>query len=146
MLSPFAKKLLFARELRIGGKVEVIRKRKVMVDPELIEGIDLYEPFKRELEQRKSMLGLTGEGLVNFSFRLLETYGFGNFELVEMSKERAIVEVEDSPFATKLSGKCECKPIASCLKALFEFIFGECEVSEVACKAKGDKKCRFVIR
>ena len=108
-LSAFVKKLLFARQFEIdSGKVNVLGKRKVMLDPEFIQKIKdkdmVYrlskESIKDNAEYFKKHMGIHGERLLDFFLHIFETQGFGNIDIINMNKDKktASFSLSNSPF------------------------------------------------
>ncbi|MCW1296919.1 MAG: 4-vinyl reductase [Candidatus Parvarchaeota archaeon] len=156
VISTFFKRLLFAREIEIDKELKVLGNREIMVSPEFIVKLQnkyakqIYEfaeeTFSNEIEHIKNSTGVTGMKLLELSLNLLNLYGLGKFEIMELKKKEVIINLTFSPFAKLSKGK-NCILIAGALAGVFKIFFNKkvrCE--EVVCEGEGKLYCQFVVK
>jgi predicted hydrocarbon binding protein len=158
VISSFFKRLLFARELEIDKELRILNLRKIMVSPEFIIALNkkyskqIYEFaeefISKEIQQIKNSTGVSGMRLLELSMNLLNLYGLGKFEIIELKKKEAIINLTFSPFAKiGLKKGKQCIFTAGILAGVFsEFFDKKVECKEVICEAENNPNCQFVIK
>lgn len=114
MLSPFLKKLLFARQLHIAdGQLEILGQKQVMLPASALAELQslnpdtYYQVIKKNVQQSMALyaqkIGVTNEGILNILEQIFETYGIGKPEVVTLdnAKHTAVVRIRNTPFGTK---------------------------------------------
>ena len=158
VISSFFKRLLFARELEIDKELKILNLRKIMISPEFILAFkekyskQIYEFAEefiyKEIQQIKNSTGISGMKLLELSMNLLNLYGLGKFELVELKNREAIVNLTFSPFAKIASSKGkQCIFTAGALAGIFEQFFNKkVKCNEVVCETENREYCQFIIK
>jgi len=154
-LSALVKKLLFARQFEIdNGRVNMLGMRKVIISPDVISELcstdskTVYKAAKSALKKDTSHLkddmGVTGKQLLDFSIQLLEAYGVGNLQLIniELKSKRAMFIVNDSVFAKKGGCGFTAGALAGVLSVMFD---SDVDVKETMCASKADH-CQFEVK
>ena len=103
-LSPFVKKLMFARQFDIDkGSVTFLKQREVIVSPKLFSLLDKKKMvgisqtiFEEEINNIKKSTGLSKLKLVELFLDLLDSFGFGKFKLHKL-EPNVIVQVFGLP-------------------------------------------------
>ncbi len=163
MLSPFLKKLLFARQFSHNeGKFEVLGQRNLMLDPNFIVEVqassnkDNYT-FARKtaikaMEHYNKLLAIKTDPSYSNLIQLIETFGFGDTSILKFDKTSAIINVKNSVIAEehlkqKKGGKMTCDFLAGFFAGVFSFLTGKnAEAQEVKCLAKRQGTCQFEIK
>lgn len=89
---------------------------------------------------------------INFIVEYLTYSGWGNVQIIdlEMEAKRAIIVVENSPFATALKGKTALPTdefLRGLLAGVFSKILGEdIDCVESECAAQNHEKCKFILK
>jgi len=138
MLSPFLKKLLFARQLYLAdGKLEILGKKQVMLPVEVLVALQNLNPEKSYIVVKKSIhtsmeeyakkVGSTSEGLIKVLEEIFETFGLGKPEIAALdnSKKTAYIKIKDCPLrnqSAKLGPEHGILPCAA-LAGMFSFLF-----------------------
>lgn len=108
-----------------------------------------YTGVSRSLQAYKAQLGLTGEALLSFLTKMGSHLGWGSMALLslDLPGKRMRIEVKNSVFAQAGGGQeAQCHMLRGVLAAMGEAVFGSpASVREVACLAKGDASCRFLV-
>ena len=110
MLSPFLKKLLFARQFfNMNGKFEILGKRNLMLDPYFIVEIqsagkkDNYDFAKKTainaMQHYNKALALKSEPGHHNLISLIEIFGFGDTNFLKIEKNSAVVNIKNSVIA-----------------------------------------------
>lgn len=109
-----------------------------------------YTGVSRSLRAYEAQLGLKGEALLSFLTKMGSHLGWGSMALLslDLPGKRMRIEVKNSVFAQAGGGQeAQCHMLRGVLAAMGEAVFGSpASVREVACLAKGDASCHFVIR
>jgi hypothetical protein len=127
-LSSFVKKLLFARQFEIdAGSVNVLGRRKVMLDPDFLDKMKdngtMYKLSKETLKDNavyfEKNMGIHGDRLLEFFLHIFETQGYGEIDIVNINKDKktASFTVKNSPFGK--NDKIISGYIAGMLSVLF---------------------------
>ena len=159
MLSPFLKKLMFARQFfNINGKLEILGERNVILEPDLLLmlGKDGYEFGKKAAKsfftKYAKKIDLIQNNYANL-MNLLEILGLGSIKIMKATQNSATVVVKDSVEAEryiKSNGRSKspvCDFTAGFLAGTFSFISKKnTDARETACNAKGDASCVFEIK
>ncbi|MBS3124867.1 hypothetical protein J4211_01275 [Candidatus Woesearchaeota archaeon] len=138
MLSPFLKKLLFARQLDLSdGKIEILGKKQVMLPAEVLVALQSVDPKKSytlvkktinsSMEDYAKKVGSTSEGLLKVLEEIFETFGLGKPEInaLDNSKKTASIKIRDCPLrnpSVKLGPEHGILPCAA-LAGMFSFLF-----------------------
>jgi len=146
MLSPFLKKLLFARQLQLAeGKVELLGQEQVLVPMAVLVGLGRLNPegcydvmrqtIKESMALYAKRIGSTNEGLLKVMEEIFETYGFGHPEIIKLdnANKKAIIRIKNSPLTKtkKMTAKDTLLPAGS-LAGMFSFLFKK----DVDCSVK----------
>ena len=89
---------------------------------------------------------------VNFIIEYLTYSGWGNVQIIdlEMETKRAIIVIENSPFASALKGKIQLPAdviIRGILAGVFSKVFEEdIDCVEAECAAHTSERCKFIIK
>ncbi len=159
MLSPFLKKLLFARQFfAINGKLEILGERNVILEPELFLMLnkDAYDFGKKSAEvffkKYQKKVDLKQNNYANL-MNLLEILGLGAVKIMKAGEGFATISVKDSIIAEqylKKKGKSKtsvCDFIAGFLAGTFSFISNsETNAQEKKCLASGSDACIFEVK
>lgn len=163
MMSAFLKKLLFVRQFSmVDGKIEMLGKREIMLPSNFIFQIQLNTKNMYEISKKSSYesmkefgdkMGNSEEGLIKNLKDIYETFGFGQFELVDLKndKKQAIIEIKDSSIAkeyskTKKGKGPKCDMLAGILAGMFSYVFGsDVDATETKCLSTGNPYCIFNI-
>jgi hypothetical protein len=156
MLSPFVKKLLFARQINIDKQLYVLENKKVMVSPKAILDIQdndtdkIYKEVKQlflaETKGHKRRIGASSKRLLDFMVNLFETYGFGQFQILRFDSNTAVFNIIGSPFITK-DGHKTCYFTAGALAGTMSVVFNKnADCDEESCISAGKNYCRFVVK
>ncbi|UCC66302.1 MAG: hypothetical protein JSW32_05310 [Deltaproteobacteria bacterium] len=151
------------------GSLLYKESRYLLIRPETIIGFQkaIEESLKEKADEKFYTGGFTGGFLSTKKYKELHSYsdreiidfmmkmgaeiGWGRFKLEKYDRDKKIlkVSVKDSPFATAYGkadkGVCHLTRgvMAGMGSALFE---QNCTGKEIACAAKGDERCVFVIK
>ncbi len=164
MISPFLKKLLFARQFSIiNGKIEVLGKKQSMLPSSLVlelqnTNLKSYEIGKKvSLEVMRDFgkkLGTAQGGMLRNIKDIYETFGLGSFEVsnLDNKNKKVVVRIRESPTAlahldkNKKSANPICLLTSGLLAGMFSYLFSnQIESKEVKCLAKGDEFCEFLM-
>ena len=166
MLSPFLKKLLFARQFTIeDGKIEIIKLRNMLISPDFILNLQEKDPdalyklskniMKKDLDFFNKTISLKSQASIDRIKDIYEIFGFGKIQILDFDtkNKRGVVNILDSPIAkahllnNKVSSEPKCHFIAGKISGIFSFLFKkDVNAKEVKCMAKGDDFCQFVIK
>ena len=110
------------------------------------------EDTKSSFMKRFSALGITENKELDFVRAFFIASGWGSMQVIDHDKEtkRAIVVLDNSPFATALVGKADVAVdtfLKGVLAGLFSEIYKEdIDCVEVECVALGAKSCKFILK
>ena len=109
-----------------------------------------YTGGRLSAEKYKALHNFSDTEIIEFMMNMGNQIGWGHFSLVRYDPvEKYIgVAVKNSPFAQAYgqSSQSVCHLIRGVLAGMASVLFGgDCSAEEVACQARGDEKCRFVI-
>jgi predicted hydrocarbon binding protein len=163
MVSNFLKKLMFARQFVMDeGKIEVLGCDNVMLSSQFflelqqLDSARIYEFAKdstdnlmksyfKKIGSDQTRSNETVEGIFN-------NFGLGEMEVVEVRDEKSVINVHNSTIAEEskksngLSNECVCNLTSGVLAGMFSFLLKRnVEAREVACIAKGDQACKFIL-
>jgi hypothetical protein len=143
MLSSFLKKLLFARQFfMIDGKIEVLGKRQVMLPADVVEELQksadkksakaLKESMKKDMAEYAKKVGGSEEGMLNNIQYILETFGLGKIEIVDIDHKssKCLIRVNNPPMGDGLI-------TSAVLGGTFSFLFGKDVDAQVKSHSKG---------
>jgi len=122
---------------------DFLKKLYLAVKKSTIQG--LIPQFETNLGMEKQKETKLIEEFFSFS-------GWGNLQVIDMQTEakRAIVVVDNSPFATALRGKTQYPSdtiMRGTLAGLFSAVFKEeIDCVEVECAAQNSERCKFIIK
>jgi predicted hydrocarbon binding protein len=130
--------------------IKVIEKTPSSEQKEFYELIK--ESIKKDFMERFKDLGVEERKEVDFLRAFLSASGWGFIQLVDYDKDakRALIVVDNSPFAEELKGKLDF-PVDTLLRGVFAGIFSnifkdEIDCVESECFALNDKSCKFVVK
>ena len=110
------------------------------------------EDTKSNFLKRFSELGIDESKELDFVRAFFIASGWGMLQIIDHDKEtkRAIVVLDNSPFATELKGKTDI-PVDTFLKGVLAGLFSEIykndvDCIEAECFALGSKNCKFIIK
>jgi predicted hydrocarbon binding protein len=174
MFSPFVMKLQYAMKFHIvDGKIKILDKEEVMISPEALIQIQkeieeklgeegnkiIYNAGKNQakevLEYCKKITGFEKIKLQTIALDLMQTYGFGKFEVINLDWNNfsVVLHVYESAICKVYRDKFGIinKPInhflAGFLAGAYNVIFGnEVECKENLCIASGSSYCEFIIK
>ena len=147
MLSPFLKKLLFARQLDLyDGKIEILGKKQVMLPAEVLIALQSIDPKKSYIVVKKSIhtsmeeyakkVGSGSEGLLKVLEEIFETFGLGKPEInaLNNTKKTAYIKIRDCPLRNPSANLRQDDGILPCaaLAGMFSFLFK----TDMDCTAK----------
>lgn len=151
MLSPFLKRLLFARQLiMINGKIEVLGKPQVMLPSRLVAELEagispaisdsIRTDVMREMEAYAAKLGSGEEGLLKNIDEIFGSYGLGRLEIVTINyKNKAcVMRLYDSPLHK--GGAALSRLTPAILSGVFSFLFRK----GVTAKQAGSAQAAYV--
>jgi len=112
----------------------------------------IKEDTQSSFLKRFAELGITQEKEIDFVRAFFIASGWGAIQIIDHDKEskRAIVVLDNSPFATKLIGKVDL-PVDTFLKGVLAGLFSkiydaDIDCIEVECVALGAKSCKFILK
>ena len=133
MLSPFIKKLMFARQFMIAdGRIEVLGKRQVMLPFELLsdlQAIDqgkMYKIVKNDIHSTMDSfakkIGASPMGMFKSLEEIFECFGLGKPEVIvlDQNKKAAVVRFHDTPLRN-----CSTAVVPGALAGMFSFLFNK---------------------
>jgi predicted hydrocarbon binding protein len=142
--------------------------RYLLIRPETIAGFQkaLFEKYGKEAEDSLFKGGFNGGSLsakkckelykfsdlevIEFMMSMGNQIGWGHFDLLQFDPDerRLCVCVTHSPFAQAygISSHGVCHLIRGVLAGIAAVLFEvDCTAGEIECRARGDKRCLFVI-
>lgn len=112
----------------------------------------LKESSKKNFMPRFNELSIDNKSKLDFIKNLFVASGWGAIEIIDFDIEskRAIIILDNSPFAQQLKGKVD-GPVDNLIRGLFAGIFSiifneDVDCVEVECFALNDKSCKFIIK
>ena len=112
----------------------------------------IKEDTKSNFMKRFGELGITEDKELEFVRAFFIASGWGKIEVINHDKEskRAIIVLDNSPFAIELKGKVDV-PVDTFLKGVLAGLFSELykedlDCVEAECFALGAKSCKFIIK
>jgi len=166
MISPFFKKLLFARQVNIDkGEFKLLDKNFSLLSAKNLtvlrdslaktDKIELFYELGKDLSkdiiELFNKFGGKKEEAIKFWLNMLSISGFGNVEIVETNPEKgAIVNCNNSSIAVSYlknnkKGKVD-ELMAGIIAGFFEFVFEKDVLcTEETCIANGDRQCQFKV-
>ncbi|MCW1305848.1 MAG: hypothetical protein OH335_03690 [Candidatus Parvarchaeota archaeon] len=167
-------KLQYAMKFDIvDGKIRVLDKDQVMISPEILVEVQkeienklgeegnkiIYNVAKKQgkdvLEYCKQITGFQKIKLQTLALDLVQTYGFGKFEVINLDWDNCsvILHVHNSIICKKYTEKFGHvnKPInyflSGLLAGIYNVIFeNNVECMENLCTASGNLYCEFIIK
>lgn len=159
MISPFLKKLLFARQFSmIDGKIEILGKSQVLLPSNVVVELERLSPkpahkaikssIKKDISDYAQKLGSTDAGMLNILAEVFETFGLGHMEIIDLDnrKKACIVRIHNSPLK---DGKADESGMIclAVLSGIFSFLFSkDVEAKRASAKLKGMDYSEYVIR
>ncbi|MBI4017083.1 MAG: hypothetical protein HY363_05320 [Candidatus Aenigmarchaeota archaeon] len=154
MLSPFIKKLMFARQFVMSdGKIEVLGRRQVMLPLELLADlqklneVEAYNVIKEDIRMImvafSQKIGSNSAGMFKNIEDIFECFGFGKPEIVvlDQSKKSVTVRFHDTP--VRLVSEVV---LPGALAGTFSFLFGKkVDCTYKTCPVNGSGFCEFRI-
>ena len=117
---------------------------------------EIYSSFKESTKDnfmpKFKELGIEESKRLEFVKAFFIASGWGFIQIINLEKEtkKAIVTVDNSPFASSLQGKSKIAVdsiIRGVLSGLFSNLFeDDVDCVEVECVALGSKNCKFIIK
>ncbi len=128
MISPFLKKLLFARQFfMIDGKIEILGKKQIMLPADVIVELEknnskvvydsVKEVIKKYIRDYAKRLGSPEEGMLKSIDSLFETFGLGKMRIVDIDykQKKCLVSIINCPDKSNLT--------PAVLAGIFSFLF-----------------------
>lgn len=133
MLSPFIKKLMFARQFVMAeGRIEVLGRRQVMLPFELLSDLQSIDEGKTYSIVRNDIhstmdafakkIGSSATGMFKNIEEIFECFGLGKPEIIvlDQNKKLAVVRFHDNPVQS-----CSVAVVPGALAGMFSFLFGK---------------------
>ena len=159
MISPFLKKLLFARQFSMeNGKIEILGKTQVLLPGDVIYEMEKLNPktvyksvkstMKKDIEDYAKKLGSTGEGMLRILGEIFETFGLGEIEIIDLDnkKKRCILRINNSTLASMSSGKDGAVITPAILSGMFSFLFKKNVDAKKSNKSIGMDYLEYVVK
>ncbi len=160
MLSPFLKKLLFARQFFIvDGKIEILGKKQVMLPSDFILELQRLEPelayntvkkvMMNDIKDYATKLGANGESMIKNIDDLFETFGLGKLEIINLDnkKKTCIVRVHNSPIMTNKKGESNFEITNSIIAGMFSFLFSkEVDTKQIKRAGRDFDYCEYIVK
>ncbi len=140
MLSPFIKKLMFARQfVMTDGKIEILGRRQVMLPFELLSDLQTLDEQKTysiirndihsTMEAFAKRIGSSPTGMFKNIEEIFECFGLGKPEIIVLDQNRktATIRFHDNPVE-----QVSAAVVPGALAGMFSFLFGK----EVQCTYK----------
>ncbi|MBI4147688.1 hypothetical protein HY490_00180 [Candidatus Woesearchaeota archaeon] len=154
MLSPFIKKLMFARQFAMmDGKIEVLGRRQVMLPFELLSDLQnvdeqkTYSIIKQDINQTMEAfakrIGSSPTGMFKNIEEIFECFGLGKPEIIVLDQTRkaAVIRFHDNPVQ-----QVSAAVLPGALAGMFSFLFGKpVDCTFKKCPVKGGATCEFHI-
>ena len=112
----------------------------------------IKEDTKSNFIKRFSELGITQEKELDFVRAFFIASGWGMIQIIDHDKEskRAIIVLDNSPFAAALNGKTDV-PVDTFIKGVLAGLFSQIydadiDCVESECFALGAKNCKFILK
>ena len=154
MLSPFIKRLMFARQFVMNdGKIEVLGKRQIMLPFELLADLQsinegrAYTIIKTDMHATMASfaqkIGSNATGMFKNIEEIFECFGLGKPEIVvlDRNKKSATIRFHDAPIQPVSQAI-----IPGALAGMFSFLFDKkVECTYNSCPVKGSTFCEFRI-
>jgi hypothetical protein len=128
MLSPFLKKLMFARQFAMAdGSIEVLGCKQAMLPMSVVLELQALNParcyslvkegIRLSLEDYNKRIGSASDGLVRITEQIVETFGLGRPQIIILDNERkqATVRVLAAPAGSAI--------VQAVIAGMFSFIF-----------------------
>jgi hypothetical protein len=138
MISPFLKKLLFARQFSmIDGKIEILGKSQVLLPEDVVyelEKIDsklvyssVKNAIKGDITDYARRLGSTGEGMLKVLDDIFETFGLGDLEIIDINykMKKCVLRVNHPPSLELKEKKGGFSITPAVLSGMFSFLFSK---------------------
>ena len=158
MISPFLKKLLFARQFSMeDGKIEILGKKQILLPGDVIYEMEKLIPktvyksvkdtVKKDIEDYARKLGSAGEGMLKILGEIFETFGLGEIEIIDMDdrKKRCIIRIHNSTLISMGSGKDGAIITPAILSGMFSFLFKKDVDAKKSNKSIGMDYLEYVI-
>ena len=139
MLSPFLKKLLFARQFDMAeGKIEMLGQKEVMLPASVLGDLHkidtkrsyqiLKEGVRKAMEDDAKRIGMEGEGALKIAQEIFCMYGLGKPEIIVLDNhmKKSVVRIH-KPAADR-------DVVGAALAGMFSVVFGR----DVDCKVTQD--------
>jgi len=158
MISPFLKKLLFARQFSIAdGKINILGKRQILLPADVIFNLGEINPkivyksvksaMRKDMTDYAKKLGSSDEGMLMVMSELFDTFGLGSMEIVniENKKRRCIIRIHNPQMNGK-SGEDNSMLTPAVLSGMFSFLFNkDVDAKKVNAGAGGTIYNEYVI-
>jgi len=160
MLSPFLKRLLFARQFfMIDGKIEILGKKQVMLPSDVMFALDalnnkeaytnVKNVVKKDVEYYAKKLGSSEEGILKNIDDIFGMFGLGKLELVDINfkKKTCILRLHDPPLKQIDGRSAEFQIIPAVLSGIFSFLFDkDIDLKQTNHAGKGSYYGEYVVR
>jgi hypothetical protein len=165
MVSPFLKKLMFARQFDIDeGRIMVLGEQQIMLPANLLLELQEIDP-KRTYEFTKKQTAMLIEHYFNKiggSFirsdavvcDIFNNFGLGKMEILESTDAITIIKITDSTIAkdyvkknNEFTDKVVCHVTSGVLAGMFSYLKKkDLNSEEKECHAKRDASCKFILQ
>jgi len=135
MISPFLKKLLFARQFSmIDGKIEILGKKQILLPKDVFSELEkcnskgvyssVKNVMKKNIDDYAKKLGSSGEGMLNILGDIFDTFGLGDMQIVDIDykKKNCVVRIHNIVLMEKNS-KDGLMVTPAILSGMFSFLF-----------------------
>lgn len=158
MISPFLKKLLFARQFSmIDGKIDILGKNQVLLPADTIFELGKINPnaayksikntMHKDMVDYARKLGSTDEGMLKVVSELFESLGLGSMEILDIDnkKRRCLIRVHNPTFLSNADDEGAVITPAI-LSGMFSFFFNrDVDAKKSILKLKGMNYYEYVI-
>jgi len=167
MLNSFFDKFIFTSTLKythnnfyvtnipfVISPIEALTGLAEITDPETQKKI--YTAVKKSTQEKLMQqfsfnFGLEKSKEIELVKEFFTASGWGNIQTIdiEMQSKRAIIIIENSPFAAALKGKTQTADVflRGIIAGMFSKIFEEdIDCAEVECAAHNSERCKFIIK
>lgn len=138
MISPFLKKLLFARQFSmIGGKIDILGKKQIMLPADVFFELGkinekaaykcVKQSVQNDLADYAKKLGSTDEGMLKVTEEMFETFGLGSMEILSLDNKRkkCLIRIHHPPVSGGSYSKEDSVLTSAVLAGIFSFLFSK---------------------
>ena len=160
MISPFLKRLLFARQFfMIDGKIEILGKKQVMLPSDVVSCLQNNDPkevytnikstISKDIEDYAKKLGSSGEGMLRNIEDIFGTFGLGKLEVVDLDykSKKGVIRIHNPPLddIKKINSGFQVTPAV--LAGVFSFLFSkEINAQQAKQSIKGTGYHEYILK